>query len=173
MDGIVVKVDWKRCRICIRRLRADASQTRSTPERYENDIFLFEQLCPILGRDVEVARRQRLHRGVAPYKTVRAVVSRPTGLAAADEVGAGTVAGAAIEADLALLKCFRCVYDEERCDASHGCFPQTGALGAAGVVCARRKGSSPEADTLSNHSRARSTRLPLNTAQNKSLALAC
>ena len=89
--------------MCIRD-SADASQTRSTPERYENNIFLFEQLCPILGRDVEMARRQHFYGGVAPYKTVRAVVAGPPGLAAADEVGAGAVARASIEADLALLE---------------------------------------------------------------------
>ena len=56
-----------------------------------------------------------------------AVVSRPTGLAAADEVGAGAVAGASIKADLALLEGLYGVEDEQRCDASHGGFPQLGA----------------------------------------------
>ena len=76
-----------------------------------------------------MARRQHFYGGVAPYKTVRAVVSRPAGLAAADEVVATAVARASIEADLALLEGLCGVYEEQRCYA-HGVRPNRARFAA-------------------------------------------
>ena len=60
-----------------------------------------------------MARRQRLYCTVTSDETVRAVVAGPPGLAAADEVGAGAVARAPIEADLALLE-GSCITEDEK-----------------------------------------------------------